>query len=299
MSGPSHMHRRQVVASGSLWRPTALDNATGMAGAGQQKELASGDVRLLRRKRAGVMPQWYSADEYVHVERVTRRRVQLRRLLEPQLPPNWLVRGAVDLPAASWPPPHQLLASRRAAVSTDVLAALDSCAAECTARRGWAPHDRLGYEFGALNMGVLGLSAIEEVEAAVECLALETWGAEFATANRSCFRQVGACFLLRYGDGSRPPPPHYDVKALRCGAQTANAILYLSGDGSGATGGQTVLLSVPPDLADDTEITPERGKLAIWRSYTDDGVLDPRARHTTRTLTGTKMLLTISLRRGV
>lgn len=47
-------------------------------------------------------------------------------------------------------------------------------------------------------------------------------------------------------------------------------------------------------------IVPERGKLVIWRSYTDEGVLDPRARHTCRPLArgATKLLLTVSLRRG-
>ena len=44
---------------------------------------STGDVCLLRRKRTTSMPPWYCPDEYVLVERQTRRRSQLRRLLAP------------------------------------------------------------------------------------------------------------------------------------------------------------------------------------------------------------------------
>ena len=53
--------------------------------------------------------------------------------------------------------------------------------------------------------------------------------------------------------------------------------------------------------ASDIEILPERGKLVLWRSYTDAGVVDPRARHTARAVkgAGVKLLLALSLRRAL
>jgi hypothetical protein len=219
------------------------------------------------------MPNWYCPDEYVLVERQTRRRLQLRRLLAPHEPLRWVSRdgggggGAAPplLSRARWPPAHQLLASRRHALSARTLAALDSCAdalgnhgATATQPSGggggggsWAPHDRLGYQFGAIDWGVSGVGpdATAEVAAAVTRLAAETWGQSFASANRVHLQHDGAAFLLRYTDGCRPPPPHLDVKGLAsCGAQTANAIIYLTGgDGRGAgDGGATVLLGALP-----------------------------------------------------
>jgi hypothetical protein len=258
---------------------------------------------------------WISTDQYVSVLGGTRKRSRCSLLLRPH-DVVWLPRHR--LMDAAWPPAHQLLAARHDALSASVLQQLVAAAKRCSAcEGGWAPHDRLGYEFGALD-DALPASARTAVIEAVSRLSADTWGAEFAAQNPPCMA-AGSSYFLRYDAWANPPPPHLDVKALPgLGAQTANAIVYLSGGGKEWSGGETVLLGVddgtlPANSSGDTLISPARGKLVVWRSYTDSGVLDPRALHTSRRVVQSsrgrggeeedklecKLLLTVSLRRQV
>lgn len=337
-------------------------------------------VRLWCRQQevSSLLPAWYSPNEYVLVQRCTRRRSLILRLLEPDQAAFWIDRHILDpepnsrpsmhggLPCQSfplrkplvtlpWPPPYPLLGTQRNALSPSTLKALDACVARCTARKGWAPHDRLGYEFGELDAEFYRDpgGAGQDIVNTARILAAKTWGEVYAEQNRP-YLAHGAGFLLRYTPyATSPPPPHLDIKALEgMGAQTGNGIVYLSSP----EGGETVFLGAyacPPVQETDpmeTEphgttgtaaamvsargssvcrekegrrssigsnlggkkdtlassgggsngyIKPQRGKMVLWRSYTDEGVVDPRARHTARTVEGTvpKVLLTLSLRR--
>ena len=243
--------------------------------------------RRCKRPRLGDVP-WYCPDEYVQIVRSTRRRARCVALLRPHEPARWLPRH--ELVNTEWPPPHTLLASERRALGELALRELDACAARCTS---WAPHDQLGYSFAQLDDDALRGAASREITRVVGALAAKTWGRRFAAENPP-WMTAGTAFLLKYDRSARPPPPHLDIKALPgAGAQTANAIVYLSSSASG----ETVLLGAAG--AADTRIEPERGKVVVWRSYTEDGCVDPRARHTARAYTGggEKLLLALSLRR--
>jgi hypothetical protein len=158
-----------------------------------------------------------------------------------------------------------------------------------TARLSFAPHDRLGYACGELDARVLSSAVLARVQRAVSALARDTWGAGFAAVNRPDAR-----YFLRYRGDAKAPPAHLDIQATQAGAQTANAILYLSSCATAVTR----LLGVNGEP--DTLIAPERGKIVVWRSYTDAGCVDPRAMHSADPPTaGEKLLLTIALRRAV
>lgn len=95
-----------------------------------------------------------------------------------------------------------------------------------------------------------------------------------------------------------------DLKAIAgCGAQTANVIIYLT-DIAADAGGETVLLAEAcalDGMGCPIRIRPKRGKVVIWRSYDDEGLLDPRAMHTAHAVRGSseKILLAMSLRRSI
>ena len=194
-----------------------------------------------------------------------------------------------------WPPVHTLVTVQPHAVDQQVLRELDACARRCSEAQSWAPHNELGYAFAQLDKEFLQGSAAAQIVTVVAARAATTWGRQFSTQNR-CWLSRNTAFLLKYDCRAKPPPPHLDIKALPgAGAQTANAIVYLSTIDSG----ETVLLGAAG--ASDIEILPERGKLVMWRSYTDAGVIDPRARHTARGVkgAGVKVLLALSLRRAI
>ena len=73
--------------------------------------------------------------------------------------------------------------------------------------------------------------------------------------------------------------------------QCANVLIYLT---DVTQGGETLL------VRGSVQIPPRRGACLIWRSYTDDGVLDPRALHSAApVLEGTKIGVCMSIRQTI
>mmetsp|Transcript_11798 Transcript_11798/g.19280 ORF Transcript_11798/g.19280 Transcript_11798/m.19280 type:complete len:298 (+) Transcript_11798:156-1049(+) len=134
---------------------------------------------------------------------------------------------------------------------------------------------------------------------------VSTWPDDFDFGRHDSVQIKGDSFFLRYYTGAATPPVHMDISVdAEIGQQVANCIIYLSGI-SEVAGGETVLGCLPSCSsrkcickATHISISPEAGKLVVWRTYDSHGILNPLALHTALPVAkGIKLALCLKVRR--
>lgn len=228
-------------------------------------------------------PPWAPRREACEILRRTRRRALVRSLLLAGGPPRWVS----EWQSTPWPPAYDFHTVVDRAVSDTVVGELHTAAvfAEFGPPTG-------AYRMIASHKTTMTSDAAVNVSRAVRRAWSEAFGGSAFPEPEVDALQDG--FFLRYQPGEPGVPPlHLDVAAVAGrGAQVANAILYQTDVESG---GETLL------DGGRLAIAPARGRLVVWRSYTEDGdCLEPRALHTAApVLVGLKLALAVRLRRPV
>eukprot|EP00471_Norrisiella_sphaerica_P003342 CAMPEP_0184478802 /NCGR_PEP_ID=MMETSP0113_2-20130426/729_1 /TAXON_ID=91329 /ORGANISM="Norrisiella sphaerica, Strain BC52" /LENGTH=234 /DNA_ID=CAMNT_0026856709 /DNA_START=381 /DNA_END=1085 /DNA_ORIENTATION=- len=174
------------------------------------------------------------------------------------------------------------------------------------------PEGKIRYSFGSTESIPDRLCRL--ISRSIRKVVNETWPDGFsfgASGNDSIFVKEDS-FFIRYYPGSATPPVHMDVSEHeQLGQQIANCIIYMSGPPE-LQGGSTLLGTAPcvlklTDYLDDgkqkqtqypIKVSPGIGKLLIWRSYDDHGILNPLAMHTSEAVkSGVKYAMCVKIRR--
>lgn len=248
------------------------------------------DVLVLQVPAAiqGSLPAWHAKFSLCRVVARTRNSVRLRLLSRcTDAADEWVRLDSPRLncsrfpsPSALLPPFSQAITQRR--LSPRSLQWVDQALASVQ----WQPtNSDAMYQFGhspMLQDSAPDNPLRDELHAA--CAA--KWGKQFCAVHKLWCNDG---HFLVYHPGDRTPPWHFDIRASVQGQQVANVLIYVT---DVPAGGETLLAK------GEVTISPRRGECVIWRSYTDDGLLDHRAIHSAApVLCGTKIALCLSIRR--
>eukprot|EP00658_Telonema_sp_P-2_P018941 TRINITY_DN17417_c0_g1_i1.p1 TRINITY_DN17417_c0_g1~~TRINITY_DN17417_c0_g1_i1.p1 ORF type:complete len:291 (-),score=51.60 TRINITY_DN17417_c0_g1_i1:205-1077(-) len=246
----------------------------------------SGATMVIRHRPEllAALPHWHAGYGLCEVLHQTRERLRVR-MLSLDSGDEWLERDSPRLDPAGLPTPLSVLPERFWAVdslSADSMRFLRGAMASVR----WQEDAEPGrYCFG--DSPDLFSNAACVLKAEVRALFTREWGEEFWELHR--LESFDAQFL-RYKPGDSVPPWHFDIKASDLGQQCANVLIGLSD----VEGGETLL-----DRG-RRRIGVRAGECLVWRSYTDAGVLDPRACHSAAVVVaGTKKVLCMAVRRDL
>lgn len=231
------------------------------------------------------LPDWHAPFSLCRVVAATRRRVKLRLLSQnTDESDEWVDLVSKRVDQSRFPLPSLLLPAvfvTQHRLSEASLEFLDQALQTVI----WCGATSTGYEFG-LSTHLKSDPGKDILELELTEAFMRTWGQEYWQHHRL---DCTDGHFLRYQPGAPVPPWHFDIQATTNGQQCANVLIYLS---DLSQGGQTLL-----DQG-RVEIAPVRGECVLWRSYTDSGVLDPRAMHSAApVIVGTKLALCICVRR--